>query len=184
MPVVWSSCADVVLVADADVWTDDIYEAVAEVQAGAAWAVPHRGVYRLTEQATRELVLGEPWEHLETVERPYLGVEGGGIVVIHRSLLLQVPLDPRFVGWGQEDESHGIALRTLLGPPWRGKAPLAHLWHPPQSRISRTRGSEEGWRLRRRYLKAQRDPRAMRALLEEARAHLHPAHEAMRDNAA
>lgn len=184
MPAVTSSSADVVVLADADVWTDGIHEAVREVEAGAAWGVPHRGVYRLTEASTANLVLGEPWEHLETCERPYLGVEGGGVVVTHRSLLMQVPLDPRFVGWGSEDEAWAIALRTILGPPWRGKAPLVHLWHPPQPRISRARGSEASWRLRRRYMRAQHDPAAMRALLEEARAHLDAADQAVHDHAA
>lgn len=184
MPAVSNSSADVVVLADADVWTDGVHAAVAEVEAGAAWAIPHRGVFRLTEQATRELVLAEPWEHLATTERPYLGVAGGGIVVLPRSLLLQVPLDPRFVGWGGEDESLGIALRTLLGPPWRGKAPLVHLWHPPAPRLSRSRGSRESWALRKRYVKAQNNPGAMRALLEEARADLDVAHQDVHDHAA
>lgn len=184
MPVVEASSADVVVLADADVWTDGIHEAVAEVVAGAAWAIPHRAVYRLTEVSTKALALGQPWEHLETAERPYLGVEGGGVLAIHRSLFMQVPLDPRFLGWGQEDESWAVALRTVLGAPWRGHAPLVHLWHPPQPRVSRRRGNETSWRLRRRYVKAQHDPSAMRALLEEARVALNTHDQAVHDHTA
>lgn len=183
MPAASSSSADVVVVADADVWSDGIHDAVNQVEDGVPWAIPHRGVFRLTEASTARVLAGAPWEGLQTTEAPYLGVEGGGLVVIHRALLLSVPLDPRFEGWGQEDESWAIALRTTLGAPWRGKAPLVHLHHPPQSRLSRTRGSEPGWQLRRRYLKAQRDPAVMVALLEEAREHLHARQQDLHDHA-
>lgn len=103
-------------------------------------------------------------------ERPYSGIEGGGIVIASREVILSIPPDERFVGWGQEDESWGIALSCLAGAPWRGSGPLFHLQHAPPPRASRTRGSPEGWNLRRRYCRARHDPQAMKALIEEARA--------------
>lgn len=170
-PAVWSSSADVVLVADADV-VCDAREAVAAVEAGAAWAIPHRGVHRLTREGTEAVYAGEPGDAQALDERPYLGVEGGGVVIARRETLIEIPLDPRFVGWGQEDESWAVAMRAMLGEPWRGREPLIHLWHPPEPRISRRRGSRDGWALRRRYFKAQHSQDAMRALLQEARDEL------------
>lgn len=69
---------------------------------------------------------------------------------------------------GQEDESWAIALATLAGPPWRGEADLIHLWHPPERRMSRRKGSPESWALYHRYREAAGDRAAMKELLKEA----------------
>lgn len=166
-PAVEATDADIVVVADADVWCDGLPDAVRAVQAGAPWAVPHYLVHRLTEDATENWLSGRPDETCE--QAPYAGICGGGIVVAAREVLEAIPLDTRFVGWGQEDESWAIALTCLLGEPWRGIADLWHLWHPPQQRITRTRGTMDGWLLRRRYVRASHDPVVMRALIEEGR---------------
>jgi len=168
MPVIERSSADIVIVADADVWTWGIASAVTAVAAGAAWAVPHTAVHRLDERGTAAVLAGAPWHDQPLAERPYRGLLGGGIVVARRDALLQAPLDRRFVGWGQEDTSWALALDTMLGAPWRGATPLIHLWHPPQPRMSRRRGSVDGWALFRRYHAAHGDQEAMRALIEEA----------------
>lgn len=93
---------------------------------------------------------------------------GGGMIVARRETLLEVPLDSRYVGWGQEDESHALALNCLAGMPWRGDAHLIHLWHPPAKRQTRRKGSRRSWELFKRYRAAASDPVAMRALLKEA----------------
>lgn len=167
MPAIARSSADVVVVADADVWAEGLPEAIAAVEAGAPWATPHRGVFRLSEEGTDRLLTSRiDVEDRWLEQRVYRGTEGGGIVVARRETLLDVPLDPRFIGWGQEDECWGLALRSLVGPPSRGKGRLVHLYHPPQKRMDRKRGSPESWALRRRYVHA-RDPEMMRALIEE-----------------
>lgn len=169
MPAIRASSADVVVVADADVWTDDLEPAAVAVADGrATWAIPHRGVHRLSEAGTAALFEGAAWRDQALDERAYLGIEGGGIVVAGRETLLSVPLDPRFEGWGQEDEAWGFALRCMYGPPWRGKGALVHLYHPPPPRLTRARGSIEGWQLRKRYAKARTDQSAMGAILTEA----------------
>lgn len=168
MPLVRASAADVVVIADADCWSEGLADAVAAVERGAVWAVPHDAVHRLTAAATEDLLAGEQASELD--EPAYRGVVGGGFVVAPRDAVLAVPMDPRFVGWGQEDRSWGMALEAVLGPPWRGSAPLVHLWHPPASRQDRVIGSMEGWRLQRRYTKARWQPEAMAALLSEAQA--------------
>jgi hypothetical protein len=169
MPAVAASSAPVVVVADADVWTDGLTEAAAAVAAGSPWAMPHRRLFRLTRQATGRVLDGEPWQGQELDERPYPGVWGGGVVAVARQTMLDCPLDPRFVGWGQEDTAWAVALHAQVGAGWRGDADLVHLWHPPQPRLSRRFGSPDGRRLYRRYCTARRDPAQLAELLGEAR---------------
>lgn len=170
-PAIERSCADVVVVADADCWTEGIESAVRAVTCGAAsWALPHApDIRRLSPEGTAAALAGEPIEAQPLEVRPYPGVVGGGIVVALREVLLEVPMDPRFVGFGQEDVSWGYALRTLIGEPWRGERPLFHLWHPPQRRLDRKWGSVENRRLGLRYHAARKDPQVMRDLIGEHR---------------
>lgn len=176
--------ADIVVVHDADCWSDGLADAVSNVAESLTrrnipqWAIPHGDVHRLTPAATAEVLAGrDPHPGMPLVPhhdgghtRPYGGMAGGGIVVLTRDAYEQVPLDPRFLGWGGEDESWGLALTTLLGPPWRGDAPLYHLWHPPEERLNRHVGSAATRALTVRYQYAAKDgPAAMRALVDEAR---------------
>lgn len=163
---------DILVVADADVWCDGVPEAVARVRAGAAWAIPHYLVRRLTMPATLQVMASGSWPvHRTTLtyaQRPYPGRPGGGIVVLSRDTYLRVPLDRRFTGWGQEDESWALALGTLAGRSWRGTADLWHLHHPPAPRQSRHFGSQASMNLHRRYRTAFRQPGKMASLLAEA----------------
>lgn len=165
---------DVVVMADADVICPGVERAVHAVTAGAPWAMPHRGVYRLSQTATALVYAGLP---LPDVGQPraqlfqhclevHVGAPGGGLVVLPRATLEAVPLDPRFQGWGQEDLAWGHALAVMAGPAWRGAAPLWHLWHPPAQRRSRRVGTDDGLALWRRY-RAAGNPAAMAELLAE-----------------
>lgn len=158
---------DVLVVADADVWTDGISEAVQAVYEGVGWAIPHYHVHRLTEGATARILAGGEL-HGNTTRKPYPGFAGGGMFLLRRETLEQVPVDPRFGGWGQEDEAASLALTCLAGRPYRGTAPLWHLWHEPAPRLTGYAGSAESIALLKRYKTAARSPRAMRALLAEA----------------
>lgn len=173
------STADVVVVHDGDVWCAETAVAVAEGLTRRAWAIPHGKVHRLTETATAEVLAdrvplyGQRPQRVDPVdryERVYDGFAGGGIVALRRDVYERIPLDRRFVGWGHEDESWAWALRTLVGSPWRGRARLFHLWHPPQEVVRFGRGSEASWALRERYrrLAAAGDRDGMSALLAEA----------------
>lgn len=157
---------EILVVADADVWCDGVGTAVDHVANGDPWAIPHRLVHRLTEASTDRFIGGDR-QGLDTLERPYNGHAGGGIVVTTRHGWQQAPLDPRFIGWGHEDDSWAIAMRGLLGPSWRGTAPLWHLWHPPQPRLTRMIGSVPSKELARRYHQAHKRPQALRSLLNE-----------------
>jgi len=160
---------DPVIVADADVWTDGLPAAVRAVTCGvASWAIPHLEVFRLTKKATWALYNNKPMP-VPPSSRPYDGVKGGGFVIAQRETLMAVPLDERFTGWGQEDQSWGLALATMEGEPWRGTADLYHMWHPSPERHDRRMGSHESWALYKRYSKANGYPDRMEELLAACR---------------
>jgi len=170
--------ADILVVADADVLVPGIERAIALVEQGAPWAVPHVKILRLTEWATTQLY--ETGGHDGEMEKgcPYVGVVGGGMVILRRDIYEDCPLDPRFALWGREDESWGLALTVLHGEPQRLDGPLWHLWHPHPPRLNRRDPLRpESQELYLRYLRASRragrglpDGReAMRALVDEAR---------------
>lgn len=170
-PAVEASDADLIVMADADCWPTNLHEALEAVES-APWAVPHWTVYRLTADATRAVLDGtRPLDETVDCERPpYRGFAGGGVVILPRSTYLDVPLDPRFEGWSGEDESWARALSTLVGEPWRGIAPLYHLWHPPQPRMNHRHGSPASQALTFNYRQAKGRPAQMRQLVEEGRA--------------
>jgi hypothetical protein len=164
------SSGDVLVVADSDVWCDP-QPAIDHLD---HWAIPHLLIHRLSEASTTQVLAGADWQGLPLStdnrqdSRPYRGKETGTLVVLRRDVLLDVPPDRRFVGWGQEDLAWGAALNMLAGPPWRGDADLVHLWHPAQPRKSRAVGNDQSLALYRRYRTA-RSPEAMRQLIDEAR---------------
>ena len=160
--------SDVIIVHDADVWCDQLQDCIDQLPT-SRWAVPHYEVLRLSEYATHETYNHPEDAQVDLVER-HRGVLGGGIVVMQRDVIDQVPLDPRFRGWGGEDISWGHALRTLIGAGWRGRAPLYHYWHPPAERLTRAIGSEESYRLTLRYCDASRNRDQMQLIIDEARA--------------
>jgi hypothetical protein len=156
--------ADTLLIADADVWCDGLTKAVDALD-DFPWAIPHHAVYRLTEAATAVVLAGGPLGG-ETTQHPYKGYAGGGYLALRRDLYERVPLDPRFVGWGQEDQAWHLALRRISGHGPRGKADLFHLFHPPQDRMTRQTGSKASADLLNRYQRA-RTPEKMSALIAE-----------------
>lgn len=162
--------ADVLVVIDADLWIDNLADAVDAVDAG--WVMPQKLVHRLHPRATAAVLAGGPFvsKPQTWVQKPYACVEGGGVVVLRRDTYLDVPIDPRFEGWGGEDISWGWALRTLVGPPARLDGDLWHLWHEPQARRNRRRGSEASEALAGRYRRALGDRSAMNELVREAHA--------------
>lgn len=161
---------DTLIIPDADVWCDPT-EALEHLD---TWAVPHLRVHRLSEDSTRQMIAGADWRRLpldrsnRQDSKPYKGIVGGGITIIRRDVLFDVPPDVRFVGWGREDNAWGTALTRLVGKPWRGSQDLVHLWHPPQPRPTRSKGAAESEALWRRYRNA-RTSEQMRALVDESK---------------
>lgn len=164
---------DVLVIHDADVVSDFLPDSVEAVESGKyQWSSPHRSVWRLTEEATKRFIDGERDPSLLPVVEPvHQSVLGGGIVVITREKYEQVPLDPRFIGWGGEDHAWHAALYTLAGKSLVIKQPLWHLWHPPQQRMTRKVGGVANDELRGRYLGCRSMAGQMRRLIEEGRCH-------------
>lgn len=154
------SSGALLVVADADVWCDGVTAALEFVAAGSPWAMPHWRVCRLDKTSSAlALKAGELPPPAPTFDRaPYVGRRGGGVTVLPRATYERVPLDPRFLGWGQEDDAWAVALRAVVGREWRGLADLWHLWHEPQPRRDRFRGrgSEANVALLKEYQAAAR----------------------------
>lgn len=155
--------ADVLVLHDADVWCPGLPEALERITDRPV-VIPHGKVLRLTQQGTQQFISGE--RHPETIEE-HRGMAGGGVVILRREVWEQVPMDPRFIGWGQEDSSFAQALTVMTGKICRFSHPLFHLWHPPQPRLNRAVGSVENRALANRYDNATRPE--MEAILTEAR---------------
>jgi hypothetical protein len=123
--------AGVIVIADADSFVPpEILAEAVEVAPKAGWVVPHITVHRLDEASTARFLAGEPGPY-EWQKKPYEGLAGGGIVVLTRKAFDTVSgMDERFLHWGSEDISFGLALETLVGPHHRLFGELWHLWHP------------------------------------------------------
>ncbi len=161
---------DVLVIADADSWVDGDYleAAVEAVQGGAPWAVPHRKVLRYTKGTTATILAGAvPTRY--GIERRHEACEGGGIVVVSADVYDAIGgIDPRFVGWGGEDEAFGLTLRCLYGGPVQISGTLHHLWHEHAVGVARHRPPDPtSAALLERYRAAVNDPERMRTLITE-----------------
>lgn len=162
----------IIVVHDADSITYGLPEAIELVKGRPRWSIPHLNVHRLTEEATHAIYQGgHPNNFADlTHEKPYKGVRAGGSVVLERDLFEECPPDPRFKGWGGEDESWGYALHIVANHDApRIRLPLIHLWHTPPERINRMYGSLESKRLVERYRTASRNRQTMMNLIKEHR---------------
>lgn len=156
--------ADVLVVADGDVWCD-VLQAVDAVEGGLPHAIPHISIHRMTPEATSRTLMGAELAG-PLLQRAYRGVLGGGITVVNRNTYEDIPLDTQFTGWGQEDESWGVALRGLAGPGFNGQEMLWHLWHPPMERKTRGTGSPESKARRDLYLRYRKKPEVLWQLVK------------------
>lgn len=166
--------ATVIIVADADCCADSsaLVHCVEAVEGGAPWAVPFGMVFRLSKDATNDVLAGDidieptPTIHVDPARPSYIGLPGGGVLVCSRESWATVGgYDERFEGWRGEDVSLGWALDTLAGPHVRSEAALWHLAHPPAVRVREA--MEANYQLELAYRRAQGRPRAMRSLVTE-----------------
>lgn len=174
-----------VAVADADVFCDGIEIVLEALERwpGRRWGIPHHTVYRLDAQSSENVLEVDPAQVTHPAhglihtfdEYPYPGHPGGGMVILKPDSYHQAPMDRRFLGWGHEDDAWALALGVLLGPAWRGVAPMYHLWHPPQPRPSRLYGSDESVEVYAEYRRRRRDVESLREWVFSGRASVTPA---------
>jgi hypothetical protein len=114
------------------------------------WVVPHGPVWRMDQASTARLYDEDPTADLPDdpglIRNPYKGFPGGGLFVIGRAQWDRTGgFDPKFTGWGAEDEAFAVAADTLLGPHVRYDGPLWHLYHHPG-----LRGKHPQWKANRK----------------------------------
>lgn len=171
--------ADILVVHDADVMVsaEALEAAVSAVRDGAPWAIPHREVYRLAQLATITALTDTSPTGVASgtdLDRPpYVGYAGGGITVVRADVWDACPIDPRFTGWGSEDEAWGWALGCLYGHPWRGISPLIHYYHPHAAPGARRATSPEAHLLWRSYRAHRNRPDLMRDIVAQATRTVH-----------
>lgn len=169
---VYKSTADVLVVADADVWLHPhelLREYTEEIGREGGWTVPHNRVWRLTEEATQEW-MGEMFEpsREQLARATYRGVRGGGMFIIRRQDFDRVGgFDHRFEGWGWEDSCFGYVADTLVGARIRGDGSLVHLFHEPHPtrKFNPGRVWQDGQRAK--YLRAKGFRIPMEALVRD-----------------
>lgn len=91
---------------------------------------------------------------------------GGCFVMTPEAWFAAGGMDPRFEGWGGEDDAFRIAAETLLGPRVHHPGVMPHLWHPFAGRF----GSDEhgaNLALLKRYVQASGNPVKMFCLINE-----------------
>lgn len=151
---------EILVIADADCIAPGLLSAVQALEMDYSWSMPHYAVHRLSRRGTNLVLRGsDPRTFPRTRDYyhrlPYIGFRGGGVTVMTKKVYMSCPLDPRFVGWGQEDQAWSLALSSLHGRPWRPTStPLWHLWHPPQPKVSQAIGSPKSQHLLETYRKS------------------------------
>lgn len=165
--------ADIVVIADADVWCTDMERTVDALRAGSLWVRPHLRLTRLNHIGTEMVLNGGDTEMLRKErklweEDPYEQVPCGGIVAMQRYIGLEYPGDPRFKDWGGFDLSWSRVLLMFAGPHRQGLGQAIHLWHSPQVRDGRRESIHQlSTDLRAQYKELRNNREGMEELVAE-----------------
>lgn len=165
-----TSSAEIIIVADADVWCEPrfIVRAAHHVARKRSWSMPHQKVYRM-DKATSAQWTPEYRGKVRYDRQPYPGVPGGGLFVIRREDYNLCPMDPRFVGHSGQDIAWAHSAHTLVGPLYRLSGKLWHLYHEPQPTKRDPEYSKPNFRLMRQYALARGNTMRTRQLVNEGR---------------
>lgn len=170
----------IIAVIDADVWVErEAIETAAKLirNGDTAWVRPADRVLRLTGHTTRKLIQTNPAAPTPTFSEEdceaITGTVGLAFIVSAEAFRDIAGMDPRFRGWGWEDNAFNWAMRCLHGQEILFNATLIHLWHPrgKDQEGRRVWKGQQGRNaeLGTRYKRAARRPTWMRRLIEEHR---------------
>ena len=167
---------EVLVVTDADAWLDPdaLENGIKQAQATGKLVVPWRKILRFNQAAAEKIMAGEDVENVRR-QLEHSSPEprtAATIFIIRRDALLSINgMDSRFRGWGYEDVSFRRACDALLGRSIYTAGEGYTLWHPRTMGVGRTWGESDPGKLNSelngRYVKAERKPGVMRALVDE-----------------
>jgi predicted glycosyltransferase involved in capsule biosynthesis len=140
---------DIFVILDADCYIDsdvilDCAQAIrkARKEGRKLWFVPYRHFFRLTKNATHNVIMSDPKNPLRFSTPPprndIEGVEGSAFGHWYGALIQIMPreafiaaggMDERFRGWGGEDVSFMHAVDTLYAKHKTTNNDVLHLWH-------------------------------------------------------
>lgn len=134
--LVENSSGDVLFITDADTifHVDQVRAAYKLIEEGVPWVIPYAlgKYYNLTQETTARILANDPYL---VVPEPLTWIHKldswAGLLMVTRSAFNQVGgYDPRFRGWGYEDNAFRAALDIHVGPHQRTEHYALHLWHP------------------------------------------------------
>jgi hypothetical protein len=165
---------DVLILADGDCYTapDQIRKLAADAHHGV-WGWPWDALIRTGHPHASSITARTDTDlRVRDGDRKHGGT-AGGIVIMPAAYWDHVGgLDPRFVGWGGEDNALIASVAVFYGPPVRIPGPMFHLWHPVSpdrwSPVDPARLEQPNWKLWARYRDAV-TPAEMLALIDERR---------------
>lgn len=171
------SSGEILVVTDADAWIeqDALENGIKMAAATGRLVVPWTKVYRLRKSISDFLLDGQVVkpEAFYQVDAPSPNPQTAGtIYVIRRDAFELVNgMDSRFRGWGYEDVCFRRACDVLLGKTVYAAGDAFALWHPRPKNPGRVWGDSDTGQLNSelngRYVRAERKPGAMRALVNE-----------------
>lgn len=130
------SAGDPIILADADTIATADVVAMARSWDVSRWAIAYQsnGYVALTEDATNGLLRTDPARYdaifvpAEAI-RAQIESHAGCLIVPQAAFARVGGYDPRFRGWGYEDDAFHESLSTLWGTPYRVPGFAVHLYH-------------------------------------------------------
>lgn len=150
---------DVAVIADSDTWVpvEQLHTAIQTAKHTNRLTAAFTSVMELSEPQTAEMLTGKPFPEVPSFDRirtRELETQSS-MLVITRRLWDQIGgFDPRFEGWGGEDNAFWKAATIIGGPANRVHGFAYHLWHPPALKGRRNPLYRRNQTLWRRYSRA------------------------------
>lgn len=192
------STGKVIAIIDADAYIqggviEHCAKRILEEEEHHLWYVPYKNLYRLTKEATNDILSSDPEDpirlprHLHqsffenSADQSHYGHRYGAMLMVlpRKAIETLGCFDERFKGWGGEDVAFLRAMDTLFGKHKTMSTSIYHLWHPfigDNYRNRRWAGQQHdsiNSNLANRYHRATRRPHKMRELVDEGCCYSH-----------